>query len=311
MAEGNIRFDGRAIVVTGAGRGLGRAQALLLASRGASVVVSDNGTAKDGEDPSTGPAASVVAEIQAAGGKAVACTADLSTDEGATAAVQACLDAFGRIDGIAHYASSCPPLKSPDQLSTRDLELVMRINAGAAMWMARAAWPHMARAGYGRIVLTTSGGAYGARNNADYSSAKAAQIGLTRCLAVDGAEHGILVNAVAPSAHTRMTDGFFPGKFADWFAEIMAPEKVAASAAYLLSEECAITGETFAMGGGRIARIALAEGEGVVGVDLSIEEVREMMPRVMADTTFFKPRNLGERSLKVASILGFDPGQGD
>jgi NAD(P)-dependent dehydrogenase (short-subunit alcohol dehydrogenase family) len=234
MAEGNIRFDGRAIVVTGAGRGLGRAQALLLASRGASVVVSDNGAAKDGEDPSTGPAASVVAEIQAAGGKAVACTADLSTDEGATAAVQACLDAFGRIDGIAHYASSCPPLKSPDQLSTRDLELVMRINAGAAMWMARAAWPHMARAGYGRIVLTTSGGAYGARNNADYSSAKAAQIGLTRCLAVDGAEHGILVNAVAPSAHTRMTDGFFPGKFADWFAEIMAPEKVAASAAYLL-----------------------------------------------------------------------------
>ncbi len=210
MAEGDIRFDGRAILVTGAGRGLGRAQALLLASRGASVVVADNGAAKDGEDPSTGPAASVVAEIQAAGGTPVACAADLSTDEGATAAVQACLDAFGRIDGIAHYASSCPPLKSPDQLSTRDLELVMRINAGAAMWMARAAWPHMARAGYGRIVLTTSGGAYGAPNNADYSSAKAAQIGLTRCLAVDGAEHGILVNAVAPSAQTRMTDGFFP-----------------------------------------------------------------------------------------------------
>ena len=155
----------------------------------------------------------------------------------------------------------------------------MRINAGAAMWMARAAWPHMPRAGYGRIVLATSAGAYGAPNNADYSSAKAAQIGLTRCLAVDGAEHGILVNAVAPSAQTRMTDGFFPGTFADWFADTMAPEKVAAGAAFLLSEECEITGETFAMGGGRIARIALAEGEGAIGADRSIEEVRAMMPR--------------------------------
>ena len=311
MTEGVIRFDSRTILVTGAGRGLGRALAVLLASRGASVVVADNGAAKDGEDPGAGPAASVLAEIQAAGGTAAACAADLSSDAGATEAVSVCLDAFGRIDGIAHFASSCPPLKSPDRLSTRDLELVMRINAGAAMWMARAAWPHMARAHYGRIVLATSAGAYGAPNNADYSSAKAAQIGLTRCLAVDGAEHGILVNAVAPSAQTRMTEGFFPGKFADWFAEVMAPEKVAAGAAYLLSEECAITGETFAMGGGRIARIALAEGEGVMGAGGSIEDVRAMMPGALADTAFFHPRNMGERSMKVASILGFDPGQSD
>lgn len=311
MAEGEVRFDGRAMLVTGAGRGLGRAQALLLASRGASVVVADNGAAKDGEDPGAGPAAAVVAEIQTAGGKAVACMADLSNDEGATAAVSACLEAFGRIDGIAHFASSCPPLKSPDQLSTRDLELVMRINAGAAMWMARAAWPHMAAARYGRIVLTTSGGAIGAPNNADYSSAKAAQIGLTRCLAVDGAAHGILVNAVAPAALTRMTDGFFPGAFADWFAETMAPEKVAAGAAFLLSEDCAITGEIFAMGGGRIARMTIAEGEGAIGAEGSIEEVRAMMPRVMADDRWFYPRTMGERSMKVASIFGFDPGQGD
>src|SRR5262245_24454761 len=117
MTQGEIRFDGQAVLVTGGGRGLGRATALLLAARGAQVIVADNGTAMDGGEAGQGPAQAVVGEIAAMGGKAVACTADLSTEAGAEAAVTASIDAYGRIDGIVHFASPCPDLKAADRLS--------------------------------------------------------------------------------------------------------------------------------------------------------------------------------------------------
>jgi NAD(P)-dependent dehydrogenase (short-subunit alcohol dehydrogenase family) len=306
MAEGDIRFDGRAILVTGGGRGLGRATALLLASRGALVVVADNGTAMDGEQASQGPADAVVGEIVAAGGRAVACTADLAIEAGAEAAVQASIAAFGRIDGLIHFASPCPDLKTADQLSSRDLELVMRVNPFAALWMARAAWPHMLRQQYGRLVFMPSGALYGAMGNTDYAAAKAAYIGITRCLAVEGVKDGILVNAVSPGARTRMTERFHPSAYAEWFFETMLPEKVAVGAAWLLGEQCTVNGEIFAMGGGRIARMTIAENEGVIGEGASLEEVNAMMPRVMADERFFHAANLGERSARVAALFGFD-----
>jgi NAD(P)-dependent dehydrogenase (short-subunit alcohol dehydrogenase family) len=308
MAQGEIRFDGRAILVTGGGRGLGRAQALLLAARGASVVVADNGAALDGEDPSTAPAQAVAAEILAAGGAAVACAADIATEAGANAAVAASLEAFGRIDGLVHNASTSPDLTGAAAISSRDLDLIMRINPMAGLWLARAAWPHMARQRFGRIVYMTSGGIYGSLGNAPYAAAKSAYIGLTRCLAVEGAKDGILVNAAAPAARTRMTERFQASAYADWFFATMAPEKVAVGVGYLLSEECAVQGEILALGGGRIARIALAESEGVMGGGESIEAVRACMPEVMADARFFQPKDLAERSAKVAELFGFRGG---
>ncbi|WCT73597.1 SDR family NAD(P)-dependent oxidoreductase [Sphingomonas naphthae] len=304
MAD-DIRFDGRAILVTGAGRGIGAAQAMLLAARGARVVVADKGAALDGEGKDQGPADSVVAAIRAAGGEAVACAADIATEAGATAAVHACIDAFGRIDGLCHYASTSPDLTTADALSTPDLDLVMRINPMAGLWLARAAWPHMAAAGYGRIVLTTSAGIYGSFGNAPYAAAKAAVIGAIRCLAIEGAAHGILANAVAPAAWTRMTDRLHESAFTRWFSETMTPDKVAPPVAFLLSDACATSGETFAIGGGRVARIAFAETGGAFDV-ATIEQARDALPGVLSADDWLFPRDLTERSGAVTALYGLD-----
>jgi NAD(P)-dependent dehydrogenase (short-subunit alcohol dehydrogenase family) len=310
MTSAEVRFDGRAILVTGAGRGLGRAHARLLASRGAKVVVADNGAAMDGEDPSAGPAQAVVAEIAAGGGEAVACTVDIATEDGSAAAVEACLNAYGRIDGLLHNASTVPDNAPIERLSTHDLDVVMRVNAYAALWMTRAAWPHMTAQGYGRILYMTSAGIYGSEGNAPYAAAKAAVVGVMRCLALEGVKHGVFVNLVAPAALTRMTERLPASDYAAWFARTMAPEKVSAGVAYLLSEDCRIYGEMLHMGGGRVARMTLAESDGVLLAGDAIEDVRAVLPQVLAQTDFFHPKDLGERSLAVAQRLGYRGGVG-
>ncbi|MEZ5743948.1 MAG: SDR family oxidoreductase [Sphingomonadaceae bacterium] len=304
MPGGELRFDGQAIVVTGAGRGIGRAQALLLASRGARVIVADNGSAMDGSSASTDPASEVVSQIAATGGEAQAHREDLATQAGATGAVAAALDAFGRIDGIVHYASPCPAPTPITESPDAEMELLLAVNPQAAARMARAAWPHMAKQGYGRIVLAPSAAIYGAAGNTAYAAAKAALVGIVRCLAVDGAAHGITVNGVLPSASSRMTDAFLPEDYRQWFAERMPPEKVANAAVWLVSEECTANGELFAIGAGRIARVTLAEADGLPGVADSPEAARDAFNEVRADTRLSYPANLDERTAHVGKLLG-------
>lgn len=299
------RFNDRVILVTGAGRGLGRAYALALAARGAQVIVADNGVGMEGEAPDRGPAASVVAEIAAMGGKALACTVDLALESGSQEAVEAACRAFGRIDGILHNASTVPELTTVNALSTQALERVLDINVKAGLWLARAAWPHFASQGYGRLLYTTSAGIFGAAGNASYAAAKGAVIGMVRCLALDGEPHGIRVNALAPSARTRMTEAFLTSDYGEWLRSTMPPEKIAGTAAFLMSEACPLTGEIIAAGGGRVARITLTESEGVILPEPSPEAVRDALPAVMTDAAIFHPGTLGERSAKVAALLGF------
>lgn len=299
-----IRFDGRVVLVTGAGRGLGRSHALLLSSRGAKVVVADSGVEVNGTGGSSAVAEDVVDEIRTAGGEAVACTADLSTEDGSTAAIETCVETFGRIDGFVHNASTVPRHAPVEQLATEDFDLCMRVNVYAAFWLTRAAWAHMAGAGYGRIVYTTSGAFYGSPAGFAYAAAKAAHFGLARSFAAAGAPHGILVNVLAPSARTRMHDNAAATPYMEWLLQTMVPEKVSIGAAFMVSEACDFSGEVLSFEGGHISRVTIAENEGFFGPGESIEEVRNAVPQVLADERFVYPKNLNERMLWSAELFG-------
>lgn len=246
------------MAVTGAGRGVGRAYALLLAARGAHVVVNDVGGSMEGVGADAAPAADVVAEITAAGGSAVADGSDISTADGGAAVVERALDVFGRIDVVVNNAGIMR-WAGPAEADADNLAAHLDVHVGGAFHTTRAAWPHFVEQGYGRIVMTTSSGLFGLPDNLSYAAAKGAVIGLTRSLAVAGRKHGIKVNAIAPAAQTRMAGP--PQGDAE---TAMAPELVAPMAAFLAHEDCPVTGEIYAAGAGRFARVFIASTPGYV-----------------------------------------------
>jgi NAD(P)-dependent dehydrogenase (short-subunit alcohol dehydrogenase family) len=270
-----LRFDSRVAVITGAGRGLGRAYALLLASRGAKVVINDPGASLKGDGSDVGPAEEVVREIKAAGGEAVACTESVATPEGGKAIIQSALDHYGRIDILIHNAGIVRR-GSLKELTYEDFELVLDVHLRGAFHVVRPAFPIMCKARYGRIVLTSSiNGLYGNKNVVNYCVAKAGIIGLSNVVALEGADEGVKSNVILPGAVTRMAEGLDTTAYPP-----MGPELVAPVVGWLAHESCSITGEMLSSMAGRASRAYVAETPGVYRPDWSIEQVAENMDAI-------------------------------
>jgi NAD(P)-dependent dehydrogenase (short-subunit alcohol dehydrogenase family) len=263
-----LRFDGRVAVISGAGGGLGRDYALLLASRGCKVVVNDLGTSKRGEGADLSMAQAVVDEIRIGGGEAVANGASVASAEGGTAIIDAALAAFGRVDVLIHNATINRHGLFRD-LSFEDFSAVLDVHVNGAFHMAKAAFPRMCDQGYGRIILTSSiAGLYGEKNVSAYCTGKAALIGLANALAQEGAAHGVTANCIVPAARTRLADGRDTDEFPPW-----GPEFVAPAVGWLAHESCTASGEMFVALAGRMARAWIAESRGAHQPGWTIDEV--------------------------------------
>ena len=242
MSEG-LKFDGRVAIVTGAGQGLGRCYALLLASRGAKVVVNDLGGGTDGAGKSSAAADRVVEEIKDAGGEVVA---NYDSVENGEKVVQTAIDTWGRIDIVINNAGILRD-KSFKNMTDADWDIIFRVHNYGAYKVTKAAWPHLTEQGYGRVLFTaSSAGVYGNFGQTNYGSAKLSLVGLANSLALEGQRKGVLVNTIAPFAASRLTDGLLPPAV----FESLQPEYVSPLVAYLCSEQNETTGGLFEVGGG-------------------------------------------------------------
>jgi NAD(P)-dependent dehydrogenase (short-subunit alcohol dehydrogenase family) len=283
-----LRFDGQVAIVTGAGGGLGAAHARLLASRGARVVVNDYGGNTHGAGASTTPADEVVAEINSAGGEAVASYDSVITAPAGLAIVRTALDAFGRIDIVVANAGISGGGRF-GEIPSESVERMVDTHLIGAFNVLQPAWPHMTEQGYGRIVLTTSGSVFGTAS-APYVSAKAGVFGLARSLSSDGHAHGIKVNAIMPVAYSRMTAQIPDDGFRTWIERHFPPHKVSPLVALLAHRDAPCTGETFSVGGGRVARVVLGVGPGWHTPDPTPEAFLEHFDEVLATEPLVFPR---------------------
>lgn len=268
-------FDGRVAVVTGAGRGLGRAYAQLLAERGARVVVNDTGADLTGDGVRVEAAEEVAEEIRAAGGDAIACTASVATPQGGQDIIAAALEHYGRLDVLIHNAGNVRR-GSLRQMSYADFDAVLDVHLRGAFHVVRPAFPVMCDAGYGRIVLTSSiGGLYGNCGVANYAAAKAGVVGLSNVAALEGAAAGVRCNVVVPAAVTRMAEGIDTSGYPP-----MQPELVAPVVGWLAHESCSVTGEVLIALAGRVARAVVAESPGVYQPSWTIDQVGERIEEI-------------------------------
>ena len=254
-----IRFDGRVAVITGAGGGLGRAHALLLAERGAIVVVNDLGGLVNGAGGDATAAQQVVREIEAAGGHALANFDDIATPAGAQNLIDTATQAFGRVDVLINNAGILRD-KTLFKMDPADFEAVVRVHLLGSAWCARAVMPVMQKQLYGRIVMTTSAaGLYGNFGQSNYGAAKLGVVGLMNTLKHEGAKFGVCVNTVAPVALTRMTEGIPLGSLMN----DATPERVAAGVVFLASEMCQLSGQILSAGAGYFSTVRIVEGRGL------------------------------------------------
>jgi NAD(P)-dependent dehydrogenase (short-subunit alcohol dehydrogenase family) len=304
-----IDFKGQIAVVTGAGRGLGRLYALDLAQRGASVVVNDIGGSMGGEGTDASVADAVVAEIEDAGGRAVANHESVDTPEGGQAIVDHAVSAFGRVDAVVSNAGIFQT-KPFEDLSVEDWQRMRSVHLDGAFYLAQPAYRVMKEQGYGRFVMiASSAGLFGQPMASHYSAVKAGIFGLTNVLAVEGAAHGILANAVLPFGQSRMvweTAGGDPAN-ASGFTGAIRPELVVPIVSYLASSACTFSHHNYSAGGGRFARVFVGLGEGWLApkdtpptaddIEANIDEVSSIEP-------FIVPMSIVDEVVAICDRLG-------
>lgn len=298
-----MRFDGQVAVITGAGGGLGKRYAMLLASRGARIVVNDTGGSVSGDGSDIETANAVAQEICRQGGEAVADSHSVTNPEGGKAIIDAAMGAWGRVDIVINNAGIVRDAAFEDMSADR-LEPLLDVHLKGAFYVTRPAWKVMREQRYGRILNTCSAaGILGAEGMSNYGAAKTGLIGLTRVLAAEGADRNIKVNAIAPIAYTRMLAHSIDvaGEQAEASAQAvlddlvgqylqkLEPALVAPVAAFLTHRDCPVSGEIYTVGAGHVARFFIGRTKGFYSPALSIEDVRDHLDEIRDEAGYTVP----------------------
>lgn len=293
-----LGYDGKVAIITGAGGGLGRQHALMMAKRGALIVVNDLGGSIDGVGSNASAAQIVVDEIKAIGGEAVADHNTVATPEGGQAIVQTAIDTYGRVDIVINNAGILRD-KAFHNMTPDLLNPVLDVHLKGAFYVTQPAFVHMREQGYGRIISTSSAaGVFGNFGQTNYGAAKMGLVGFTRVLGVEGARFNIKANAIAPLAMTRMTEDILGA-----LKDKLAPELVSPLVAFLAHEECPVSGQLFSVGGGRVAHVFLGETNGYYSPTLTPEDVQNNWDTITARDNFSVPNNLGEETAMFLSFF--------
>jgi len=295
----SIRFDDQVAIVTGAGGGLGREYAIALAARGAKVVVNDLGGSRDGAGHSDA-ARAVVAEIEAAGGEAIADGGDVSNYDHMQAMVAAAVSKWGRVDVLINNAGVLRD-KTFAKMEPADFEFVVRVHLLGSAFATKACWDQFRTQNYGRVLMTSSSsGLFGNFGQSNYAAAKLGIAGLAKTLSLEGAKNDIRVNAIAPTAGTRMTEGLFNDAMFDAFS----PDKVAPAALFLVSRD-APTGQIVGAGAGVFqgSSITLTPGVALTGDDLSPDGVAAAWDRIVDRTGEIVPGSGAEQAMLIGKTL--------
>ena len=279
-----MRFDGKVAIVTGAGGGLGREYALLLASNGASVVVNDLGGTVDGAGSDDTAAGRVVAEIVNAGGAAIPNTASVSDPDGARSIVQAAIDTFGGVDILINNAGILRD-GTLHKMTPEAFDTVIDVHLRGSFYVTQPAFTHMRERGYGRIVMTTSAaGLFGNFGQVNYAAAKMGLVGMAKSVAQEGARRGVHCNVVAPVAYSRMTKDLMGEAGA-----ALTPALVAPAVGYLAHEQCELNGEVLSVYGGRVGRVFVGETVGYRDPDITMSAVADHITAVLDRTGYVVP----------------------
>ncbi|MEZ5502313.1 MAG: SDR family oxidoreductase [Halioglobus sp.] len=286
---GDIRYDGRVAVITGAGGGLGRSYALYLAARGARVVVNDLGGSTDGQGHDNRAADKVVAEIRSLGGEAVANYDSVSSARGGKQIIQTAMDSYGCVDIVINNAGILRD-GTLAKMSPQNFEALVDVHLKGAFYVTQPAFTVMKERGYGRVVYTASAaGLFGNFGQANYAAAKMGLVGLSSVTAIEGARYNIKSNVITPVARTRLTEDLMGA-----LGEVFAPEYIAPMVAYLVSEDCEYSHEIFNVGAGRYSRIFIGSAPGWTapeGTTPSVEDVRDHLAAITSTDGFKIPTN--------------------